>query len=224
MKPKSLQSLMKVVSVFLALQAGIGFFSAWVVWLFETGKLTAFFSEGSPGSALALVGAIGGAVTLLWVLNVVFFCMWMHRAAQNLRRFGRTGLQFTPGWAVGWWFIPLANLFKPYQAMQEIVRASDPDVPVDSEYGSDWITGTIPPVVNFWWAMWIATIVLDRVTSRMDDFSLWTAGLSAVLNAIAAGACILVVKLVSERQEALAAKVDLTSKMGHVPERAPSDG
>ncbi len=46
--------------------------------------------------------------------------MWIYRAHDNLTQFGLTGLEFTPGWSVGWFFVPFANLVKPYEAMREL--------------------------------------------------------------------------------------------------------
>ena len=47
-----------------------------------------------------------------------------HRANYNARQLGAADMRFTPGWAVGWHFIPIAWFWKPYQAMTEIWRAS----------------------------------------------------------------------------------------------------
>jgi hypothetical protein len=51
------------------------------------------------------------------------FFVWFYRACANGRRFAPE-LQFTPGWAVGCFFVPLMNLFLPYQAMQEVWKVS----------------------------------------------------------------------------------------------------
>lgn len=37
-------------------------------------------------------------------------------------------MQFTPRWAIIWWFIPILNLWKPYQVTVEIIKSSDPTV------------------------------------------------------------------------------------------------
>jgi hypothetical protein len=51
--------------------------------------------------------------------------MWQHRAHRRLRELGIQDLEFTPGWGVGWWFVPVANLFMPYKAVKELWRAGD---------------------------------------------------------------------------------------------------
>ena len=56
----------------------------------------------------------------------IAWCVWQHRAHANLWAFARSGLRFTPGWAVGWWFVPIASLWKPFEAVRELWKASDP--------------------------------------------------------------------------------------------------
>ena len=61
---------------------------------------------------------------VLHMLTVVIFCIWIVRANKNVRALGANGLRFTPGWAVGFFFIPIVSLWKPYQAMKDLWRAS----------------------------------------------------------------------------------------------------
>ena len=65
------------------------------------------------------------------------------RVAKNVRALGATGLEFTPGWAVGWFFVPIAGFFKPFQAMREIWKASKNPLRWQEE-----ATGS---VVGWWW-------------------------------------------------------------------------
>jgi len=75
----------------------------------------------------ALVGLGQMAV---YFATVVAFLMWMHRAHRNLPALGAQNLKYSPGWAVGGWFVPFLNLVRPYQVMGEIWRESKP-VPRD---------------------------------------------------------------------------------------------
>lgn len=57
---------------------------------------------------------------------VVAYCFWIHRAYRNLLALDQVRPRFSPGWAIGWYFVPVMNLFRPYQVMSEIWRTSDP--------------------------------------------------------------------------------------------------
>ena len=75
--------------------------------------------------------------------------MWTHRAARNLPALGAQRLQYTPGWAVGWFFIPLANLVMPYFVGAEIWRESDP---AQQGHGGK----NTSPLVACWWFTYLA--------------------------------------------------------------------
>src|SRR6185503_6280418 len=54
---------------------------------------------------------------ILFLITVIVFGRWIYRAHQNLPELGVRHLNFTPGWAVGCLFVPIVNLWAPYQAM-----------------------------------------------------------------------------------------------------------
>ncbi len=210
---KPLRLLTTIATISIALQAGIEILAVFLTPILQTVAASTAIDENPLLSiAYILIGSV--TVLGLMVLNAALFLSWIYRAAANLPALGRTALQFTPGAAVLWWFVPFANFFKPYQAVKEIVQASDPDVPVESEYGSDWISGVVPPVVGVWWTLWVGRLFYSRAISTTDNMTLlWV---EALVTVAAAATCIVVMRIVSERQEALAVKVDLTSNMGHV--------
>lgn len=62
----------------------------------------------------------GISIALLYVLGIVFLC-WIYKAHQNLDTLGRSHLRFSHSSTVWWWFVPLFNLWKPYQVLKEIL-------------------------------------------------------------------------------------------------------
>jgi len=215
---RSLKTLGAVTTLLLAGNAGLAalglLISAWV----ESGAFEASVDDATMDSYLAAAGLIGVLAIVIFVGTVVSFCMLVHRAATNLRVVGRTGLQYTPGWAVGWFFIPFANLVKPFHAMKEIVLASDPDTK-KSEYGSAWMTNPLPAIVNVWWGFWVTRMIVDRALSRVESFGLEIA--SVVVEFIAVTAAILLVQTIVRRQEALGGEgrtVRIAREVGHVAE------
>lgn len=96
----------------------------------------------------------------IFILSVIFVAMWIHRAHANLHESGVEMLNFTPGWAVGWYFIPIMNLFKPFQAMRELWTESRG---VADSYASE-----APGSLGLWWGAWIAGNILGNVSTRMS--------------------------------------------------------
>ena len=87
---------------------------------------------------------------------VVTFLVWNYRVSANLsvlclqRRFSTT-------WTLWFWFIPVVNLVKPYQAMKEIWEGSHPQS-LHFEDGRWQIASVrISRLFGFWWAFWLIT-------------------------------------------------------------------
>ncbi len=120
------------------------------VSLEETAELTA-------GSGLyAIVGVIDGVLALI---TIIFFAMWIYRAAANVVAADVVGFSYTPGWAVGWYFIPFANLFKPFSAMREIWNASHGEQGDRLEHSDGLLT--------LWWGCWIISNIASNISFRL---------------------------------------------------------
>ena len=106
---------------------------------------------------LATIAAYPVAAIALWI--------WCYRTSRALKTQRR--LKITPAWAVLWWFIPLANLYKPYEVMVELWRASDPD-------GDDhWALYPRSPILPLWWLCWIGGNVASSIAGRIAFGMAW---------------------------------------------------
>jgi hypothetical protein len=73
-----------------------------------------------------LTGVLGLATVAVYIATAVAFLMWLYRASNNVAAFGQR-TQHSSGWAVGSFFVPIMNLFVPYQATKDIWQKSEPD-------------------------------------------------------------------------------------------------
>ncbi|UCC95406.1 MAG: DUF4328 domain-containing protein, partial [Candidatus Omnitrophota bacterium] len=110
-------------------------------------------------------GIIGILQSISFILAFVFLLMWMHRAHKVLPSLNVQNLKYSPGWAVGGFFVPFLNLVRPYQVMREIWQAST--TRVDAANGSSWKNIKASPLVGNWWGLWILDGILARVAGRM---------------------------------------------------------
>jgi len=96
-------------------------------------------------------------VTML--LSGVAVLIWRYKANRNCWYYGAEEMRFTPGWAVGWSFVPVMNLFKPYQVMQEIWKIStDPE---------NWKNQKSSLLIKWWWFFCLVDVFFGRVFSRI---------------------------------------------------------
>jgi len=154
--------------------------------------------------------AIGILQVLALIFTVVLFLLWIHRAYGNLLLLGvqKQDLKYSPGWAVGWFFIPIANLVMPFLVVSEIWKASSPNLnPLDS---ASWKARRTPRLLFIWWAFWIVSVLLGQVAARLimasetiesNITSAWVTLVSDLGTAIAAVLAALIVRGIDRRQK-----------------------
>jgi hypothetical protein len=105
-----------------------------------------FTTEEAEASDLR-EGIIRILQTGLFVATAIPFGMWIVRAHRNVRALSAVGLEISPGWALGYYFIPIANLWKPYQAMRDLWKASTNP--------PGWPAVRTGSVLVIWWIVWL---------------------------------------------------------------------
>lgn len=100
--------------------------------------------------------AISIVMLVVMIVCLIALLVWLYAVHANLPALGATALDFTPGWAVGWFFVPIANLVKPYQAVCEVWKNSDPALLANALTAST-------AVVGWWWGLRIVSAISGRI-------------------------------------------------------------
>lgn len=125
--------------------------------------LTPMLDPSRPNMGVVAVIGILSLIVIMFALGAfVFYFIWIYAAATNLRALGNDLLTITPGWCIGWWFIPFASLVMCYRSMAEIARASDPDARKVST--TEWARRSTPVTVKLWWAAYLVSGLFGVVT------------------------------------------------------------
>lgn len=153
-------------------------------------------------TSIALLGASLVILTLL--------ITWMWRVAKNAEGLGRTNTRWTPGWTIGGWFVPFANLVIPASVMVDLWKGSDPAIPPDDP---SWRKVPRSPFILAWWVAWLGASILRLAVRPGNQDALNyvaplkrsdTADLIAmVLTMIAGFLLVHIVRGITDRQRAL---------------------
>ncbi|MDQ3981858.1 MAG: DUF4328 domain-containing protein [Actinomycetota bacterium] len=82
------------------------------------------------------------------------FIVWLRRAYRNLGPLGTRWLRFKPGWAVAGWFVPFLWFARPKSIVNDVWRASDPELPREIFRPPDG--APVPGAINWWWGLSVA--------------------------------------------------------------------
>jgi hypothetical protein len=125
-------------------------------------------SESLTNSEMAMSFLALGLLSLkvvAYIATIVVFLIWLHRVYKNLIALNVQSLQVSPGWAVGYWFIPIVNLFKPLQIVNEVYHGSNSE---DLKDGYGFSNTSTTMLLGFWWACWLASNVAGRIASALE--------------------------------------------------------
>lgn len=105
--------------------------------------------------------------TIVFAFAAFFFVRWLHHAYRNLRALGARTLRFATHTAVWSWFVPILNLWKPKQVINDVWRASDPDAPREQNHG-DWADKRPPLLYGVWWLFFVVLNFAYNAAFRLD--------------------------------------------------------
>ena len=120
--------------------------------------------------------SVGASVVLFGLLlTAILVGVWTYRAMSVAHRL-TPSLTITPGWAVGWYFIPFASFWKPFEAMREIWGGSFAR--------HDWQSEVHTPLLGWWWAAWLGRSVFGVLTALLGVTMLIPGAVSSIAAAV----------------------------------------
>lgn len=86
--------------------------------------------------------------SLTYLATVVVFLVWFRRVRLNAGLFDASAQRMAPGWAVGGWFVPVGNLWLPYQVAGGVWAASTPIRPDGGRRSGRGLQGRAQPLAG----------------------------------------------------------------------------
>jgi hypothetical protein len=87
-----------------------------------------------------------GVENIVTLVAMITFLVWIHRVFVAIRQTGGT-TSWSPGWAVGGWFVPLANAVIPWLTVRDALKA----------------LGKPTALAGAWWLTWLLVIPLTML-------------------------------------------------------------
>lgn len=125
-------------------------------WLVITHQLNVTEDEATIIDMTFAIGAIASLV--FYVLSAFATARLTYRLMKNAHELQSDETLISPGWAVGWYFIPFANLAMPPRAVGQIWRTTFRHL--GQERGSG--------IIGWWWAAWLISSIVLGVSDRMS--------------------------------------------------------
>lgn len=129
------------------------------------------------------VAAVALLRMLVFFVAIVFYLIWFYRAYRNLPALRAVEVYTSPGGAVGFHFIPCANLYFVYRGMREIWLGSHPkDLHAIKSPMIKHLVGA--PIVGFWWGLHLVSGFLAPVAVRFIEMGERQQNISMLQNAV----------------------------------------
>ena len=155
---------------------------------------------------------ISNPINILNLITNTLFLFWVYYSNVNLWALQIKGIEYSPGWAVGYFFIPIFNFVKPYSIVKEIWRLSCTG---STEGGLVHIRrGNL--LAGFWWGTFLLAFLLYQPfalpfpdyegTSAAATFWLFVCFILSILFSIVSWILgIVIVRSISRKQQGLKA-------------------
>jgi hypothetical protein len=131
--------------------------------------------------------------------------IWIYRVSRNAQRLAGNTLPISPGWAVGWYFVPIGALWKPFEAIEQTWKASSAPMA--------WRSVPTPQLIRWWWGFWLAGGIAGGVFGFLKQVGVEDktfASLALILiSAIVMGQCVLFNRLVRRLGDLQTSAVDV---------------
>ena len=169
-------------------------------------------ADNPAGAVLVLlIFLIALVEVVIYLATVIVFLMWLYRAYKNLRGLNPWNrLDYSPGWAVGSFFIPFMNLVVPYRIVKEVWQKSGPpdEAVMAAPNPPGWFAA--------WWLFWLLAGFANNISMRLsfiekieDSPATMVSIVASALSIIAAIFAYVVVDDIDKRQEETRAKLNL---------------
>jgi len=104
------------------------------------------------------------AYLVAFIISAITFVEWFRRAYYNLHQ-KVSHLSHSEGWAAGSWFVPIINVYRPYQIMKELYRETKEYL---THNGIGITQSLSTKYLGLWWTLWLTNGVIGNGLFRLS--------------------------------------------------------
>jgi heme/copper-type cytochrome/quinol oxidase subunit 2 len=91
------------------------------------------------------------------ILGGIFLIVWLYRLRTDAEVFDPDRNHLSRGWAIGGWFVPIANLVLPFLVMRDVIRS------VRAYPDGSTREAALLPLTCVWWGLWVVGAIGARL-------------------------------------------------------------
>ncbi len=141
--------------VFACAQIGLS-----IATLYQNAVIRRYIDGTADDQALTQSDTVVGSAWIIFlvVIVAVYFVngRFVYLASRNAAVIRPDPTAIKPGWAVGWYAVPIANLWMPYTAMKQTWQRLFQD------------EDAVPQWFGIWWLSWAGMNIYDQVLGRLN--------------------------------------------------------
>ena len=101
---------------------------------------------------------------IVYIGTAIVFIMWFRRAYWNMHKLTQ-GLRLTEGWASGAWFVPIYNLWAPYNIATDLFSKGEQLLINNGLTNPD---NRRHQIKGYWWAFWIISRIVEGIGRQIE--------------------------------------------------------
>lgn len=98
------------------------------------------------------------------LISIITFISWFYRAYNNLNSH-LGSVNYNISWSIWGWFLPIMNLFRPFNIMSELYRKTTEYLQknLQTPIISSWKL-----ILGLWWTFWLLRMFAGQILKRME--------------------------------------------------------
>lgn len=114
-------------------------------------EILQFISNNPIDATIFVIDSIVASITaVISFIATIITLIWFYKANRNIHVFGAKEIS-SSRMAVIWWFVPILQLWKPYNIAQQIWKVSNPQLSISN--GTEWKLSVSSRIIKFWWTL-----------------------------------------------------------------------